>query len=49
MYNILFLCSTSRWFFRPKHVVENNRINYRVLTGFIVIFIAQTQRVDELL
>lgn len=37
IYILLFLCSTWLWPFRPKHVVENNRINCSVLTGFFVI------------
>lgn len=34
---LLFLSSTWWWPFRPKHVVESNRINCWVLTGFIAI------------
>jgi len=36
---LLFLSSTWLWPFRPKCVVESNRINCCVLTGFIVIII----------
>lgn len=36
---LLFLSSTWLWHFRPKAVVESNRINSCVLTGFIVIII----------
>ena len=36
-------------FFGPKHVVENYRINFRVLTGFIAFPVAQMHHVDELL
>jgi hypothetical protein len=39
IYILLILCSTWWWSFRPKYVVENNRINYCVLTGFIIILI----------
>jgi len=35
--------------FRPKHVVENNRITGLVLTEFILILIGQTHHVDEAL
>ena len=36
------------FFCRPKLVVENNRINCCVLTGFIVILIARKRKRDEL-
>ena len=46
IYIYIFLCSTWRWPFRPKHVVEYNRINC-VLTGLIVIIIAKEHNGDE--